>query len=149
MSDTVTFPCEYLVFSSGYESLLIENNKRMETLNDFCKNAEVIPLFIYESSRRHIVITPTPIHNGTIKLYGPVTDDETMRNTDISNMIRRTRLECWSAIIFQVGNIEKAEKVFQNMNKLNYCEIYEINKPIFHNSNNISIVYVKAEAEAG
>lgn len=47
MTDVLTFPCEYLVISSGYTDRLVDGEKH-EELSKFCAVNGVIPLYVLD-----------------------------------------------------------------------------------------------------
>jgi hypothetical protein len=150
--DIVTFPCEYLVFSSGYDERLIDPDK-VNDLTEFCAEHGVIPLFIYDFNykTRAVNIRTFPINNGVIDLRIIPNQMEMAVNRSIAETLSRNNIADDGAIVFQVGNFENASNVFLNMGNLDYCNISHIMNIKFlrNQQGRINIVYVDVDAESG
>jgi hypothetical protein len=147
MTDAVTFPCEYLFFTSGYEDRLLEEDK-VEELSQFCAARGIIPIALSLTRGRMRVI---PVRNGRIDMTVNPTDEETTSAFIVVTRIEGNGLALMGGIIFRVGNFENASKTFLSMSELNYCYIFGIDsiKFLANTERAIEIVVVKADAESG
>jgi hypothetical protein len=148
MTDIVSFQCEYLMFSSGYEISLLD---KIDNLNAFCREKGVIPLAIVNSifsGAQPIII---PVRNGVINLDVQPTIYETERVNNVVSRLNRNNLGKSDGILFQVGYFKNATDVFLDMKSLDYCNMYDIvNMKFLRNEQgNIDLVYVHVDAEAG
>ena len=155
MADKVTFPCEYLIFRSGYDERLIEP-EYIQSLNEFCTKHGVIPIGVVNPyyGRDPSVQTPLqiiPVRDGMIDLNAPITDEEQMLLTSLFERFRQIDVFRRNCIIFRVGNFQNATKVFLSMKDLDYCAMYDIVSIEFlaNDRGTIDTVFVSVDAESG
>ena len=142
MADIVTFPCEYLSISSGYEDRLLN---KLDEVGGFCSEHGVIPLFISD----YINMNPVVIVNGTIDPNGTPDQSQLDICETINKKLTDNQLN-GPQIVFRVGNFSNAISVFTDIKSLNYCAMYELQNIIFvRNGDTINIAVVSIDAESG
>lgn len=151
MANIVTFPCEYLVFSSGYDERLIEP-EHIPAFQQFCSSIGVIPVGVYQDHYNgHPNINIIPVRNGQIALNEIPTEEEQRIATNLNQIITQSNLARRGCIIFRVGSFENATKVFLSMKNLDYCGMYDLMdiKFLSNDKGMIDIVFVSVDAESG
>ena len=124
MTDIVTFPCEYLMFSTGYEHRLMMPiiTSRFEAL---CAEIEVIPLAIYQPTIDNPIPTVITVRNGHIVIDEEPTEEETTIASNISGRLWDNNLH-HIGVILRVANFENATKIVTRMHTLKYCRIEDL-----------------------
>lgn len=150
MTEVVTFPCEYLTFSTGYENELLKE-EFMTRFSNFCAQRAVIPIAIYDivyTLPERPVITILPIRNGRITITADITEYEDQLANELGERLFRNNLARAGGVILRVGNFENASKVFLDMDVLEYCVIDSLGAIKFlHNAQGaIDLVCIEANA---
>ena len=152
MAGIVTFPCEYLVVSSGYTGRLTGDDKIRE-LDAFCKRKSVTPLFVFDR-----------VHGtGSIQAFYTDEDDEFLEEavspsaeehelyTSICTRLTDSGIHYYGIIVFRVETFDKAKQTFLSMLDLDYCEMRGVDDIEFlaNQQGQIDLVYVSIDAESG
>lgn len=151
MTNIVTFPCEYLAFSSGYDYRLLEPHN-IKAFEDFCAEKGVIPTGIFQANYgTDPYISSIPVRDGRIVLDTIPTQEEQTKASELTRQLIQSKLANRGCIIFRVGSFDNATKVFLSMKELEYCGMYDLMDIKFSSNEQgmIDVVFVSVDAESG
>ncbi len=149
MADIVTFPCEYLVVHTGYTGRLLDEEK-LEALQSFCKDQNVVPLFIYDTVWGSGQIEGLTIGDDTI-INEFATEVDRALCQELYQRLERNNLYVSGIIVFKVETFENATKVFSNIGGLDYCYMGGLIDMKFLRGpqGNIDMAFVSFDCESG
>lgn len=153
MADIVTFPCEYLAYSTGYEDRLLDG-RYVEEFSSFCIEHGVTLITIYDPwrLRRYQTNDTTAVFTkviATTLIEEFVTHLDRTANELIARL-ERNQLQR-PCVILRVGTFDKATEIFLKIRSIDYCTTYGIDsiKLLKNEQNIIDLAYVEINAESG
>ena len=147
MADIVTFPCEYMVLSSGYEDRLIDQD-HIGALEQITIPREMTPLGIISTEVGNF--RPLLIRNGAIDLYARATTEEAVTVYVLLQRLGRNKL-LRTGIILRIGTFKNVMDIIPKFKDINYCTMYGTPdiKFLKNEKNIIDLAFVTMDAELG
>lgn len=142
MTDIIDVPCEILVIETGFTRRI---NRGLDLLYDFCLEKDVVPLFIYDDEMVP-AMAPLELTNKTV--IASTNEDHEKLCKSILDMLTSNNLDATGNIAFRIDTMNKAHKIYNDMEYFDYCDIIEKPKIKFLGKNGKTyIMYVKLETE--
>ena len=150
MVDIVTFPCEYMVFTSGHEERLFNFQREFEQVTI---PQGIVPLGLINWSpygAKFSSATLLSVRNGTIDWYGVSTEEERITWCLIVTRLKTNKLHR-DCIILRTGTFSNVMNIIRSFKDINYYPMYGLPEITFlrNEENVIDLAFVTMNAESG